>query len=243
MEECIETAKKRNLNEIGFSEHILFHYVKDYPCMSLQRVPAYINKFNMVKAKTDFPIKLGVEIDFFVDDVEKTREFIQKYRFDYVIGAVHFIGNWGVDYSPHIHEYSKRDLLTIYEDYFDGVKKLCECKLFDILAHPDLIKIFGFKPKNDFSNILIETSEAIAKSNICVEINTRGLRKPCAEIYPSKEFLSRLHTYDVPIVFGSDAHSPDEVGNNFDEALRLAKRTGYNYCCTFSGRERECIRI
>jgi histidinol-phosphatase (PHP family) len=243
MEEYVKEAKEKKLNEIGFSDHILLHNVSLYPCMHAQLMPDYVQNFLDFKEKSELPIKLGVEMDFFPDDAERIREFIQKYPFDYVIGSVHFIGNWGVDFPSQMHEYSKRDIMQIYEEYFSLVRKLCESRLFDVLAHPDLIKVFGFKPNGDFSRILTETAQTMAESSICAEINTGGLRRPCLEIYPSEPFLQVLNSHGVPVVFGSDAHQPSDVGRDFKEAARLAKKTGYTHACVFDHRKREFVRI
>jgi histidinol-phosphatase (PHP family) len=243
MEHYIRKAMEKGLGEIGFSEHILFQNGDGYPSMPIKSMPVYLQHFNNLKEKAELPLKLGVEVDFIPSNIEKIREFIQKYPFDYVIGAVHFIGEWAVDHPSQISEYQKRDILRVYKDYFSIVKMLCEYGLFDVLAHPDLIKIFGFKPKGDFSNILVEVAEVMAKSNICAEINTSGLRKPCNEIYPSEQFLKILFSHNVPIVFGSDAHQPEDVGRNFTEAVKLAKRTGYTHACLFNQRKREFVKI
>lgn len=243
MEDYARKAKERNINEIGFSDHILFHPSSGYPCMPTELMPTYVQNFLKFRETSDLPIKLGVEIDFFPDDVDEIREFIQKYTFDYVIGAVHFIGNWTVDNPSEMHEYLKRNILQAYGEYFSLSQKLCRYQLFDILAHPDLIKVFSFKPNCDFSYILTETAEIMAESNICAEVNTGGLRRPCSEIYPSEQFLKILHSYDVPIVFGSDAHKPDDVGRNFKEAIMLAKKVGYTQACVFERRERAFVRI
>ena len=103
--------------------------------------------------------------------------------------------------------------------------------------------IFGFKPKGDFSHILTETAEAMARSGICAEINTRGLRRPCSEIYPSEQFLKIMRSYDIPIVFGSDAHAPEEVGKDFEKAIKLAKKVGYTSACVFANRKRVTVKI
>ncbi|MGQ9530226.1 MAG: histidinol-phosphatase HisJ family protein [Candidatus Bathycorpusculaceae bacterium] len=240
MEEYVRKADEKGLDEIGFSEHIIFQNVKDMP---LNPTPTYLQHFLNLKVRAELPVKLGAEVDFIPHLAEKIRDHIQKYPFDYVIGAVHLIGEWSVDSPSQIHEYAKRDILKVYEEYFTLVKELCNCRLFDILAHPDLIKIFGFKPKTDISQIFMETAEAMAKSNICAEINTSGLRRPCREIYPSEQFLKILHSYNVPIVFGSDAHEPEDVGRNFREVIKLAKEVGYTHACIFSKRGREFIKI
>lgn len=241
MEEYVKKAKQKKLGEIGFSEHVIFNNINGQPFIPIKLT--YLQNFLHLKAKTELPVKLGAEVDFTSSFSEKIRDFSQKQPFDYVIGAVHFIDNWSVDSPSQIHEYSKRDILKTYEEYFSLVKKLCESQLFDILVHPDLIKIFGFKPKADFSYILGETAEAMAKFNVCAEINTSGLRRPCHEIYPSEQFLKILYNHNVPIVFGSDAHEPKDVGRNFAEALKLAKRVGYTQACVFDQRKREFAKI
>jgi len=241
MEEHVRKAKERNISEIGFSEHILVSPISGYPWASPDFMPAYVQNFLAFKESSNLPIKLGVEVDFVPSDAQKIEDFVQRHPFDYVIGAVHFIGGWGVDYRSQMHEYLKRDILQVYEEYFSLVRKMCKSQLFDILAHPDLIKIFGFKPNCDFSDILIETVETMAESNICAEINTAGLRRPCSEIYPNEEFLKIMYSYDVPIVFGSDAHEPDDVGRNFEEAINLAKKVGYTQTCVFNDRKRKFV--
>jgi len=241
MEEYVKKAKQKKLGEIGFSEHVKFNNINGQPFIPIKST--YLQNFLNLKAKAELPVKLGAEVDFIPRFVQKIEGFIRKYPFDYVIGAVHFIDNWSVDSPSQICEYSKRDILKTYEEYFSLVKKLCESQLFDTLAHPDLIKIFGFKPKTDFSHILIEAAEAMAKFNVCAEINTSGLRRPCHEIYPSEQFLKILHNHNVPIVFGSDAHEPKDVGRNFTEAKKLAEKVGYTQVCVFERRERDFVKI
>ncbi|MGQ9507167.1 MAG: histidinol-phosphatase HisJ family protein [Candidatus Bathycorpusculaceae bacterium] len=241
MVEYVKKAKQGKLDEIGFSEHTIFHDIEGRPFIPINS--NYLQIFLDLKTNAELPVKLGAEVDFISPFAEKIKDFIQKIPFDYVIGAVHFIGNWSVDSPKQIHEYSKRDILKVYEEYFSLVKKLCACRLFDILAHPDLIKIFGFKPKTDFSHLLEGVAEAMAKYNVCAEINTSGLRRLCHEIYPSEQFLKILHSYSVPIVFGSDAHEPNEVGKDFEKAIKLAKKVGYTQVCVFNQRRRDFVNI
>jgi histidinol-phosphatase (PHP family) len=206
-------------------------------------MPAYVQGFLRFKQKTEVPVKLGVEVDFFRDEIEKTAAFIRKYPFDYVIGSVHVIGDWTVDEPSTKDEYSKRDPFRTYEEYFRLVREMCACRLFDVLGHPDLIKIFGTKPEEDLMEIYQETAETIASSQMCAEINAKGLERPCREIYPSERFLKVLYDHDVPITFGSDAHEPNDLGKSLEEAVRLAKQVGYAEACRFSCRKKESVKI
>jgi len=238
MSEYVEQARKKSIDEIGFSEHTILHYDTDYPRRSPQTMNNYVHEFLRVKRNSEMPVKLGAEVDFFAEDVGKTAEFLKEYPFDYVIGSVHYLGKWSIDSSRQVREYSKRSILKVYEEYFAAIRRLCQSKLFDVLGHADLVKIFGFKPETNYDNVLDETAKALARNDMCVEINTSGLIRPCKEMYPSLPFLALLKKHNVPITFGSDAHRPSDVGRRFDEAIALAKEAGYTHACTFDARRR-----
>jgi histidinol-phosphatase (PHP family) len=58
-------------------------------------------------------------------------------------------------------------------------------------------------------------------------VNSAGLRKPVAEIYPSLDLLKACRRRGVPATMGSDAHSPAEVGEGLDLARELLLEAGY----------------
>jgi histidinol-phosphatase (PHP family) len=76
-----------------------------------------------------------------------------------------------------------------------------------------------------------------------IELNTSGLRKPVGEIYPSPLIVVMARERGIAICFGSDAHSPEEVGDGFDAALKLAHEAGYTHYFRMSGREKELIPL
>jgi histidinol-phosphatase (PHP family) len=243
MEEYVSKAEQKKIEEVGFSDHIFLRRLGGYSDFLVDAMPAYVRDFLAFKEKVEMPVKLGVEVDFFPDTIEKTGVFIRKYPFDYVIGSVHVIGGWIIDESSTKDEYSRRDPFKTYEEYFRLVREMCACRLFDVLGHPDLIKIFGTRPEEDLTQLYEDTAETIARSKMCAEINAKGLNRPCREIYPSEQFLKILYDHDVPIVFGSDAHEPNDLGRNLEEAMRLAKKVGYTEACRFSCREKELVKI
>jgi len=243
MQEYITVAKEKTISEIGFSDHLLLKHLYDRSDFLVCAMPTYVDEFLGLKEKSEIPIKLGIEIDFFRDKVGEIRNFIQKYPFDYVIGSVHVLDDWIIDEPSTSQEYSNRNLCQVYDDYFKLVRDLCYQRLFDILGHPDLIKIFGFRPDKDLTEVYEETAEALARAEICAEINPKGLIRPCREIYPSFQFLKALHAHNVPVTLGSDAHAPKELGLNLDEAVRLARKVGYARVCTFSHRHKALVEL
>ena len=115
--------------------------------------------------------------------------------------------------------------------------------LLDSLAHPDLPKKFGFRPTTYFTDVFESALTVVADSETAIEVSTAGLRKPCREIYPSVEFLKIAHRLGVPVTLGSDAHLPQEVGQDFDKAVKLLRKCGYKQICRFTQRKCELVRL
>jgi len=243
MQDYVRRAEQRKVEEVGFSDHILLQHLDGRSGFLVHAMPAYVQEFLAFKKKAGIPVKLGAEVDFFPDMIEEVGAFIRKYPFDYVIGSVHVMGEWSIDDPSTRDEYLRRDPFQTYEEYFRLVREMCACRLFDVLGHPDLIKIFGTRPQEDLTQLYEDTAETIARSKMCAEINAKGLSRPCREIYPSEQLLRVLHDHGVPIVFGSDAHKPNDLGKNLEEAVRLARKVGYAEACRFSCREKEFVKI
>jgi histidinol-phosphatase (PHP family) len=85
--------------------------------------------------------------------------------------------------------------------------------------------------------------ETVKAHDVAIELNTAGLRKECREIYPSRHYLEMAHEIGVAITFGSDAHAPNEVGADFDQAIELAKSVGYRSTRVFTQRSYELVEI
>jgi histidinol-phosphatase (PHP family) len=113
--------------------------------------------------------------------------------------------------------------------------------LFDVLAHPDLVKHWGRErpwPERDPRYYYEIAMEGIAESGIAVEVSTAGLRKPVAEIYPSRSFLEEAVGAGLPVALSSDAHTPEQLGFRYEDALELLEQTGVSEICVFEGRQR-----
>jgi histidinol-phosphatase (PHP family) len=127
-----------------------------------------------------------------------------------------------------------------WRQYFDLWAQAARSRLFDSLAHPDLPKKFGFRPKTfDYRSAL----QAVKEAGVAIEVSTAGLRKPCREIYPSEEFLRLARQLDIPITLGSDAHIPQDTGADFGKAAVLARACGYEKISRFTLRKRELVKL
>jgi histidinol-phosphatase (PHP family) len=240
----VRNAKVNNLDEVGFSDHFIIEKRGhiDYS-ISLEELTKYIKILREFRKETDFPVKIGIEMDFLSGFAKKIKKVIDSYPFDYAIGSVHFIGNWSVDVPSDIAEYNKWNIKKLYETYFGLVMQAAESRLFNTIGHIDLIKIFGFKPKENISELFKDVAETLKKNNVCVEINTGGLDRPCKEIYPSKELLKSCFEEGVDVTLGSDTHKPEGVGRNFDKAIELLREIGYKEIAMFTKRKKKLVKF
>jgi histidinol-phosphatase (PHP family) len=122
--------------------------------------------------------------------------------------------------------------------YWAASERCVRSRLFDFIAHPDLVKIFGARPAGDLDRFYKPVVAALAECGGAFEINTAGLRKPVREIYPALGFLKLAREAGVPLVINSDAHAPEQVGMDFDAARQLARDAGYTTSLRFQGRQR-----
>lgn len=240
MEEYVAAARALGMPEMGFADHLpLFHIEDPTLTMCQEDLPVYAARVaELQEANPDFPIRLGIEADYIREHLDDVARALASYEFDYVYGSVHFIGGWGFDQSRFKYEFERRDINEVYEIYFRTVMEAAGTGLFDIMTHLDVVKKYGHRPTVDMSPLYHEVGEALAKSNVAIELNSSGLHKPVAEVYPGLELLKIMNEHGVPITFGSDSHKPRQVGRDFDKLLVLARSAGYTDYVGFKGRER-----
>jgi histidinol-phosphatase (PHP family) len=237
-EEYIKKAIELKIDIFGFSEHAPMHFDEQYR-LKLEDKEFYENDVLRLKEKykNDIEILLGYEVDYLKGDYILPEVINSKV--DYLIGSVHFINDgWGFDNPEFIGQYKNKNIDTIWQDYFEAITNMAKSNMFNIVGHLDLIKVFKFLPKKDIKIIALQALKQIKKSNMVVEINSAGYRKPIGEQYPSRELLELCYELDIPITFSSDAHKVDQVGLNYSKSISLAKQIGYTKCTYFQQKEK-----
>jgi histidinol-phosphatase (PHP family) len=232
-------AIDRGLDEICCTDHAPLGNRDTDWTMKLADLDVYVGLVR--DAQFQFPqisIKLGLEVDFFPGREDWIRELAGMYPWDFILGSVHFIGDFPVDRSAA--DWKDQDVDQRWQQYFQLWEQAAATRLFDSLAHPDLPKKFGFRPKAFDCRPALR---AVQAAGCAIEVSTAGLRKPCREIYPTDEFLRLARQLDIPITFGSDAHIPQDTGVDFNKAVALARRCGYDKLCRFTQRKRELVPL
>jgi len=237
LEDYVQQAIAIGLKEIGFSDHApMVHERHPGVTMDFRQLPLYHKLIDEVKKKygDKIGIKYALEADFIPGFKAKTKKIISGYPYDYIIGSVHYVNGWAVDDPVTIEKWKTQDIDQVWRDYFKLLRQSAQSGMFQIIGHCDLPKKFGHRPTVDISDEVKATAKVFKETGVAIEINTSGLRKPVKEMYPSPAHLRIYCAAGVPLTFGSDAHTPGDVGKNFKEAVALAKSAGYNEYLIFN---------
>ena len=236
MESYIERAIELGIDIYGFSEHAPMDFDEHYR-LKFSEMGLYSSDVKMLQEKYRSQIKilLGYEVDYLKGKMDSR---VLNADVDYLIGSVHFLDAWGFDNPEFIDKYQNRDIDTIWQKYFNAIESMAKMGQFNIVGHLDLIKVFNFMPKKDIRTIATPALKAIKASNMVIELNSAGLRKPVKEIYPSPLLLELAYELEIPITFSSDAHAIGQVGYRYSEAKELATQVGYTQAVSFEKREK-----
>lgn len=247
VEQYILKAIELGFHEVGCSDHSpMPNNFDERHRMSLEQYYAsYAPAVSELaeKYKDRIVVKRGLEAEFLPGSEEWVRRFIGENDFDFVIGSVHFVVNSEYEKPLFDRAYDEAELESLYEGYFEAVRASARSGMFDIIAHFDLIKKFGGRSSKKIDELIWEAMKAIKQSDLCIEINTSGLRKPEAETYPGEKVLTIAKEMKIPLTLGSDAHKPADVGRDFDKAIALVEDYGNGRLSVFDKRRRREVNI
>jgi histidinol-phosphatase (PHP family) len=240
-----EAATAAGIEELGVSEHVY----RFRQALDLWSHPLWLENANDdLDAYCEFvrstDLRLGVECDFVPGAEARTEELLAARDFDYVVGSVHFVGDGdaAVDHDGFDVWEGGTDPEEVWSRYFDHFNRCARSGLFDILAHPDLVKVWGRDrrplPEGDLRRFYEPAVEAIVEGGSAVELSTAGLRKPVGELYPARAFAELIVEAGVPFALSSDAHLPEQVGFGYEEGIAFLDDLGVEEIAVFEGRRR-----
>jgi histidinol-phosphatase (PHP family) len=183
-------------------------------------------------------VRLGMETDYFPGFEKWAESLHQRAAFHYCLGSVHWQG-------PEYHHKFAGNPAEFRRSYWQNLAASAETGLFDCLAHPDLIK--NYQPTAwEFSAWEADIAAAldrIAKTGVCMELNTSGMNKGYPEMNPGPAMLRMMRERGIPVVIGSDSHRPGRVADNFVRALVTLQEAGYTEVNVFGQRKRSALAI
>ena len=244
VDELVAAARELGLDEVGISDHLTLHPSgRAIPwSMPPDRVGAYVREVAAAaegsRAAGGPVVRIGLEADWFEGAEETIRTALAGLPLDYVIGSVHFNGDFPIDGHASSWERlgaDERD--EMHRAYWRQIPPMAASGLFDIAAHLDLPKKFGFRPQTDVARLIGEALDAIAEARMVVELNTNGWHCPCREAYPSAAILQQCRRRDIAVTLSADAHHPSHLLRDFPAAAKMLQEAGYDHVARFAGRE------
>jgi histidinol-phosphatase (PHP family) len=244
----IEAAVSGGLQVVGISDHSPY-FASDqespFPLIAMAKrdFKVYVDEVLRLKEqyKGKIEVLLGVESDFFPEHAEVYRKVYDGYPFDYIIGSVHQCGGVSIFNRRRWKGLNEQGQIAQKECYYDLIQQSARSGMFQILGHIDAMK--GFYPA--FSAIqtkaVEDTMRIIGDCGVAIEINTSGSTKDVGGWYPADDILEMALHYGIDVTFGSDAHIPSRVGDEWDLVAARLKEIGFKDWVFF--RQKERVRV
>ena len=245
--QMFDAGQSKGLIIQGFSEHSPRPEGYDYPSEYRDHLAAtfeeYIQEVEELRQEQSprgITVLLGLEVDWLEDQLPYIQKMVAAHSYDYLIAGIHFLGTWGFDSSASDwNVLSLEKKYSLYEQYYRTMQRMAETRLFNIVAHPDLIKIFSV---DDFHawldlpgsmDLVKDALIAVRDAGMAMEISSAGLRKPCREIYPGPKILHLARELGLSITFASDSHATEQVAWGFDALAEYAASEGWTESLVF----------
>lgn len=188
---------------------------------------------------------LGIEIGLRTDCIENNRQIVSYHPFDFVLGSIHVINQHDLYYDPF---YEGRSKQAAYQDYFQSMLDCVQGNDFiDSLGHIDYIARYAPYPDpevhyHEFSEAIDAILISLAQRDVALEINTRRFadKQVIDHLVP---IYHRFHELGGQYVtLGSDAHRPEAVANQLEDAWNLANRCNLQ-AVYYQDRQRKIMTI
>ncbi len=242
-------AHAKGLAVFGLSEHSLrpagYAYPDDYQPRLAAGFSSYLRETREEQRRYAgrMDVLLALEMDYMPGEEAYARAMTTAQPYDYVIGGLHFLGRWGFDYTAADWEnLSRESCAEHFARYYRDLTRMADSGLFQIAAHPDLIKLFrpddfqAWLAGADALNLARGALTAMKRNGMAMEISSAALRKGLGEPYPCPALMEIARDIGLPVAFGSDSHRADDVAWGFDALSAYARRFGYGESVYFTNR-------
>lgn len=238
----VERARSRAVGEIAITEHIhRFTVARDWHASpwwkgeATEDLAAHCDALARAQ-EAGLPVLVGIEMDWLPARRDQIAAVLDAHPFDIVLGSVHWLDELGID-DPDDPASEHVGAERVWERYLEELVAAASSGLYDVMAHPDLPKVFGHRFPTTLRGRLDDVVAAIADAGVAIECSSAGLRKPINELYPDPDWLALFCAAGVPATLASDAHSPDDVARDYPTAVAALRGAGYTTLTRFRRRE------
>lgn len=238
MQDYIDAALREGIDIFGFSCHAPMDFDYKYR-MKISDLNPYLKSIKDLKnSNSQIEILLALEVDYILNREDLIEREVLEAQTDYLIGSVHFLGDWGFDNPEFVGQWQERGVLETWSEYLDSIEAMAKSRLFQICGHIDLPKLFGARMPSSLMPKMRHTLEVLRDNDMVIEVNAAGLRKDIKEHYPSFDLLKLAREIGLDITLSSDAHSPSQVGFGYEVCKKAALDAGFRKVAIFRNKEK-----
>ncbi len=224
--QMVRAAQQKGLRVLGLSEHVfqmretrlaLQHLGLEGPLLSFNE---YIDDVRAASIQSNIDVRLGLEVDFIPGKNEQIQAFVQDYDWDFLIGSVHQIDD--IQFEAN-HKWNREEGEALWLQYFELLRNAVASGYFTVVSHPMRLRVNNPYLPSKFDEELEHLASKATRHDVALEINgydvshyhslVRRLARACL-----------LHS--TPISVGSDAHSPGEIMQSYQQIEQMIRETG-----------------
>lgn len=239
--QMVMQAREQNMDGICFTEHIDPYFPDEFEpfCVDWEKYDREIAKPRM--ALPEMEIFQGIEAGLNKNSWEEIDKQIKEHpNLDFVLGSMHCTNEMTIAEDDYYYRYEKRKIQTDYlECLIENIKGFDN---FDCVAHIGFLAKFAPEAGwdihfEDFRDLVDELLTTVINKGKGIELNTSSLKRGEFTM-PARDILKRYKELGGEILtLGSDAHSPEWIGYEFDFATVVILKYGFEYLTKFSKRK------
>lgn len=243
----IEQAIRLGMDSLCITDH--HDYDVESPIDFTLDIDRYMTEIMELKEEYQglIDVRIGIELGLQVHLKEYLKELVQRYPFDFVIGSTHFIDRIDPSYPEFFQAHSEEEA---YRKYFETtLENVSQLEEYDVAGHIDYLVRYGpnkaaFYEKETYQDILDAILKEILAHGKGIECNTAGFRKGISQPNPADWVLKRYRELGGEIItIGSDAHTPEDLGSDFERAREVLKACGFTHYTVFKERKPVFLRF
>lgn len=228
MEEYVLNAISKGLKEIVFLEHMEagVHYFES-TWLTETDFDTYFSKGYRLQKQYAHKIKvsLGVEVGYSPTHKEELLERLAKRNWDRIGVSYHFMPH--VKGTQHLNLVSRKksNIQAIdaigcgqtLKKYFSTLTEAVLVLPGTVLCHLDAALRFqpGIKIDEEYTGQIRTLLKEVKRKGMALEINASGFTIRGTP-FPAPFIVKEALTLGIPLLPGSDAHKPEDVGRDFD---------------------------
>ena len=222
----VRAAAKSRLRVLGLSEHIfqmrdarepLLHMPLEGP---LTEIASYSQAVREAAQEEQFDVRLGLEVDFIPEELERILTPLRGHNWDFLIGSVHQVD--GVQFEAK-DNYTKEEGEQSWKRYFELLRAAVKSREFSLVSHPVRMRSTNPYIPEEIDNELEQLAAEATRQDVALEVNGFDMLT-----YPAlvQRLVRAFALHNTPVCVGSDAHIPGQVARAHMQSEALLKESG-----------------